>query len=138
MIEFIVRGPGPIFFVDDDELYQMIMRRVYEWSKLPNEFICFSSGTACIAALLSMLEKGERIPSLVLLDVNMPVVNGIETVERIRSRKEFAEVPIITMLSSSNDDSDIAAALGAGASSYCEKPMDIRSLQFVAVPEEVD
>ena len=66
----------------------------------------------------------------------MPMVNGIETVRRIRVHEEFAEVPIITMLSSSNDDSDIAAALDAGASSYCEKPMDIRSIQFLSMPEE--
>ena len=136
MIEFIVRGSGPVYFVDYDELYQMIMRRVYEWAGLTNEFVCFSSGTACVEALHAVLGDGATIPALVLLDVNMPMVNGIETVRRIRVHEEFAEVPIITMLSSSNDDSDIAAALDAGASSYCEKPMDIRSIQFLSMPEE--
>ena len=136
MIELVVKGDGPVFFVDDDEFYQMIISRVYEWSELSNPFVCFSSGQDCLAALEEILEKNLKIPALVLLDVNMPGMNGLETARRIRSHKEFAEIPVISMLSSSNDDDDIANALRAGASSYFEKPMNIKLMSFVAAQEE--
>ncbi|MCB1969333.1 MAG: response regulator [Geminicoccaceae bacterium] len=134
MIEFSVRGKGPVYLVDDDKFYQMIIQRVYQSSRLANPLECYDSGIACLEALERTVGMRESVPSLVLLDVNMPVLSGIETVRRIRARKEFAEIPVVTMLSSSNDQCDIEAALSAGASGYCEKPVDIKVLKFVAMP----
>jgi two-component system, OmpR family, KDP operon response regulator KdpE len=65
-----------------------------------------------------------RRPALVLLDVMMPVMDGLETCKRIR---EFSEVPII-MLTAKNSKDDVVRGLDAGADDYITKPFDMDEL----------
>ena len=58
---------------------------------------------------------------IVLLDINMPRVNGFETLKKIRADAEFKDVPVI-MLSASDDESDMFEAFDLGASGYVVKP----------------
>ena len=68
---------------------------------------------------------GERPPALVLLDVLMPGLDGIETCRRIRAR---SEVPII-LLTALGRDEDIELGLAAGANDYCRKPVGLAELR---------
>ncbi len=60
-------------------------------------------------------------PSLVVLDIVLPYVNGFELIERIRSRPEWAAVPII-MLTAKAQERNVVRALDAGANDYIVKP----------------
>ena len=71
---------------------------------------------------LKMIE--ERIPDLVILDVNMPGLNGIQVLEKIRER---SDIPVI-ILSVLSDVDTISDALAAGADDYIGKPFDNREL----------
>jgi two-component system phosphate regulon response regulator PhoB len=63
----------------------------------------------------------QQRPSLVILDVAMPVMNGIEALRAIRNRPEAATLPVI-VLSAQADDGDVAVGRAAGADLYLTKP----------------
>ncbi len=133
MPEIKINGDLPIFAVDDDPMFQEILQFAYSLSNLPNELIPINSGYECLNMLEDFRNEGKALPAMILMDINMPGMNGIETVERIRSESHFSEIPIITMLSSSNEERDQARSERAGANDYCEKPFDITTLKFVRI-----
>lgn len=69
---------------------------------------------------LQMIEA--EIPSLVLLDLMMPNVDGYEVLERLRSKPETKELPVI-ILSALNSDSDISKGMSMGANDFITKPI---------------
>jgi len=71
--------------------------------------------------------ESEAPPALVLLDIMLPYRSGIELVSQIRSRHEWAEVPVL-MLTAKSQEQDIVAALDAGASDYVVKPFQPNEL----------
>lgn len=131
MGEIIVRGDSCVFAVDDDPMFQEILQFAYSLSDLQNEFHAFSSGYDCISALETLKVEGKPYPAVILMDINMPGMTGIETVGKIREDANYQDIPIITMLSSSNEDNDIERSMKAGANAYEEKPFDITQLKFV-------
>lgn len=118
-------GTGPVVMVDDSESDAYLARRCFEKSSVENEFVWLKSG----GELLDYLEKvqaGELpMPGLVLLDINMPGIDGFEALASIRSVPDFRKIPIITMLTNSNDPSDVAKSEELGANGYFTKPSDI-------------
>jgi len=74
---------------------------------------------------LNMLEK--TTPDLVLSDVNMPLVNGIQLVKALRSHKRVSQIPIILISAHSAQD-DAIEGLDAGAADYLIKPFNVRDL----------
>jgi len=69
----------------------------------------------------------EEVPDLVLLDLNLPVLNGVEVCRIIRGRPETAKVPII-MLTARSTESDRITGLDIGADDYITKPFSLREL----------
>ena len=110
-------GPATVLVVDDDPqvramLADALRQDGFEVEEAP-------SGEAA----LRLLER--RMPELVLLDIMMPGLDGIETCRRIRAR---SEVPII-LLSALGRDEDIELGLAAGANDYCRKPVGLAELR---------
>jgi CheY-like chemotaxis protein len=71
-------------------------------------------------------EKGH--PAVILLDIKMPKMNGIEVLKHIRSSPEFKTIPVI-MVTSSAEERDLVESYELGANSYVVKPVDIA--QFI-------
>ena len=61
-------------------------------------------------------------PNIILLDVNMPKVDGFEVLEQLKSDKKYAKIPVI-ILTSSKNEYDVERAYGFGASGYIQKPV---------------
>lgn len=68
----------------------------------------------------------ERLPKIILLDLNLPKIGGLIVLERIKSNVATKSVPIV-ILTSSQEDKDIAKAYANGANSYIVKPVDFYS-----------
>jgi CheY-like chemotaxis protein len=84
-------------------------------------------------AAIEMLEKaiapgGSGLPRLVLLDINMPGIDGFEVLRAIKQHQSMHVVPVV-MLTSSEDEADIARSYGLGSNSYVTKPVDAEALR---------
>lgn len=121
---------GPIVMVDDSEMDLDICRRFYEYSKLENPFLGLRSGIELLSYLEEVRAGNAVYPALVLLDINMPKLNGFDTLERVRAQGDFREVPIIVMLTNSDNPKDVEKALQLGANGYEAKHFEVDA--FVA------
>lgn len=83
------------------------------------EALDFIFATGKFSAIRSILSP----PKLVLLDIQMPKLNGIEVLEKIRSDERTRKTPVV-ILTSSNQDPDIRTCYNLGANSYIVKPVD--------------
>jgi len=101
---------------DDEEL----TRRALKKHGLASEFIVLRDGVEALAFLLA---ADQPLPHLVLLDLNLPRVNGLEVLQRLRAEPRTALLPIV-ILTSSNEDRDLIEGYRLGANSYIRKPVD--------------
>lgn len=107
--------PGHILIVDDDSLNRRLLTKHLE--RDGHRTTDVDNGFAALSALAS-----ER-PDLVLLDIEMPGVDGIEVLERIKADEELRHIPVI-MISGLEDTESIVRCLEAGAEDYLPKPFD--------------
>ena len=74
-------------------------------------------------ALEYLFNATNDLPRLVLLDLRLPTVNGLEVLRRIRDHKRTCQIPVVIMTSSAAPN-DVATAYAYGANSYIRKPVD--------------
>lgn len=110
-----------IWFVDDDEEMGRAIRLML--NLLNHEMRQFTNARIAARGLI----QGER-PDLLILDISMPDVNGIDMLEFIRRRPEWKELPIL-MLSSEASDQQIDQCLELGADGFVAKPVTIDELE---------
>jgi CheY-like chemotaxis protein len=112
---------GPVVMVDDNAGDLFFVQRCYMASKLENTWLPFTRGIDFLAHL-SRVKVGEApMPALVLLDLNMPGMTGLEVLQATRAEPEFAALPIFCVLTSSTDPRDRELAVGYGATGFRTK-----------------
>ncbi|MEQ1683194.1 MAG: response regulator [Burkholderiaceae bacterium] len=124
----------PILLVEDNPMDLDLTLRAFARRKLTNQIDVARDGQEaldCIAAW----GAGASPPVVILLDVNLPKVGGLEVLRRLRAHPEFGTIPVV-MLTTSSHDEDIKAAYALGANSYIVKPVDFD--KFLAVAEHID
>jgi len=109
------------WIVDDDEemshaVKLMLQLLEFEVATFPN---ARSAGQALLAG---------RRPDLLVLDINMPEVTGIDFLEFVRSRAEFKHLPVV-MLSTETADQQVDEAMRLGANEFVFKPVTIEELE---------
>jgi two-component system response regulator len=82
-----------------------------------------SSGPEALGLLCSRLTQAKPLPKLILLDVKLPGMTGLDTLRAVRSHPALAWVPVV-MMSSSTDERDRSACYESGANGYLQKPTD--------------
>lgn len=107
-----------ILAVDDEPLNLMIIKELFEDS---HEIILAESGEE------AMEQLSQSTPDIMLLDVMMPGIDGLEVCKRVRANPEMNGVKII-MVSGKAMDIDIQNGLAAGANHYVSKPFDMMDL----------
>lgn len=128
-----------VLAVDDDKNDQEILKRVIERGVMRAVLKTVHSGEEA----LEYLKREGRYaspgaapkPDLVLLDLNMPGLGGIETLAQIRSEESTSEIPVI-VLTTSDDERDIFMSYKRGANSYITKPVQFEN--FVEVVRDLD
>lgn len=117
-------GTGPLIIVDDNWMDIQLATASLALSELRKEVLPLESGYALIGYLDAARANKRALPSLVLLDVNMPDINGFEVLEHVRRMRGFEVLPLVSILSSSDDPGDVARAAKLGAP-YFAKPSSL-------------
>ncbi len=113
----------PILMVDDNTDDFLIAEIYYADAGLPNPLVHLLSGDKFLAYIDEVIAGRAVFPFFVLLDINMPRMNGFETLEALR-QTAIEPPPIVMMLTTSARPEDRARAEASGASDYLVKPMD--------------
>lgn len=125
------RRPVTILMADDDPEDREFAREALEGSRLANDFRTVSDGVELLAYLRREGEWGEPgsapRPGLILLDLKMPRMDGLEALREIRSDPELRNLPVV-VLTTSGADEDIARSYELGANSYIRKPVTFEGL----------
>lgn len=108
-----------ILLVEDNPDDEALTRRALEKHRLKNELIVARDGQEALDYLLG----GNRLPQLVLLDLKLPKIDGLEVLRRMRADDRTKFVPVV-ILTSSNEERDLMAGYSLGANSYVRKPVD--------------
>jgi CheY-like chemotaxis protein len=113
-------NPLHILLVEDDQIDQMNVKRAFEKNNIMNPLHVAENGLEA----LEMLRDG-RVPDsrrLVLLDLNMPMMNGIEFLKTLRADEKLSATPVV-VLTTSNDEQDKVNAYNLNVAGYLLKPV---------------
>ena len=115
-----------ILIAEDDDGHAELIREGLLESGVCNKFIRFANGEE-VWNFLSGAGDGEAIDKnkgyLLLLDINMPKMDGIEVLRRIKSDDKFKEIPVM-MLTTTDDPREVEACYKIGCNMYIAKPVD--------------
>ena len=119
-----------ILLVEDDEVDVMTVKRAFKTNHITNPLFVAADGIEALEKLRSSeVPKGRR---LVLLDLNMPRMNGIEFLQELRKDAELASTPVV-VLTTSNDDQDKVKAYNMNVAGYLVKPVTFQNFCDVMV-----
>ncbi|MFV5693100.1 response regulator [Flavobacterium sp. LT1R49] len=126
-----------IWVVDDDAIYQIIVNKIIQRSEMFSAISTFKNGKDAIDALQNSLEKNKSLPNIILLDINMPIMDGWEFMEEMQLLKsQISKQIIIYIVSSSiaiedkNKSKTYPDILG-----YLSKPITTKDLIMIAADD---
>jgi two-component system response regulator len=114
----------PILIVEDSPDDFEATKRAFNKANLRNEIQHCNSGEAALAYLRSPTSVR---PGIILLDLNMPGLDGRKTLEIIKTTENLKNIPIV-ILTTSTDERDVKACYELGANTYIQKPVDFDGL----------
>jgi CheY-like chemotaxis protein len=127
----MMRNGSPLLIVEDNETDARCLKDAFEKNGIGKAIITASNGEEALAYLNGESpEHSGRIPNLILLDLNMPIMNGFEFLEVVKSDDRLKAIPVVVLTSSTSrvDMNDSYSNCVAG---YIEKPMDPEGYQEV-------
>ncbi len=127
-----------ILLVEDNMSDAEMTIRALKKNNLANKLLHLKDGAEALDFLFAQGiysdHKVENIPKVILLDLKMPKVNGIEVLQKVRADERTKKIPIV-VLTSSNEDPDIQQCYLLGANSYVVKPVQFE--KFIKAVSEL-
>jgi CheY-like chemotaxis protein len=128
--------PVDVLLVEDDEGDILMTREAFEFHKIRNPLHVVSDGER---ALQFVRQAGPFIdaprPGLILLDINLPRLSGLEVLAELKADPELALIPVV-MLTTSQAEEDILRSYRLHANAYVSKPVDFEN--FIAAIRQID
>jgi len=119
--------PIVILLVEDDEAHTEIVRRNFEGYRLANTLMHVPDGQAALDYLYRRNEFSDPAtsprPGIILLDLRLPKVDGLEVLTQIKSDPQLSSIPVV-VLTTSKTELDMVKAYASHANSYLVKPVD--------------
>jgi CheY-like chemotaxis protein len=122
----------PILVVEDDQVDTMTVIRALNEIQVTNPLVHVENGEEALDYLQD--SKTEK-PCIILLDLNMPIMNGIEFLQAVKNDKQLKRIPVV-VLTTSEEQQDKLNSFDLGIVGYMSKPVDYR--QFVDVIRSID
>jgi len=110
----------PILLVEDNPSDINLSKRAFAKSNILNEIIVAEDGQAALDYLFGV--PSQRLPAVVLLDLKLPRVDGLEVLRRIRTDERTRFLPVV-ILTTSKEEQDLVNSYRLGANSYIRKPV---------------
>ena len=130
--------PIVILLVEDDPAHAEIVRRNFENSLIANRVIHVSDGQEALDYLFRAGRYSDPVtaprPGLILLDLRLPKVDGLEVLNSIKADSDLCRIPVV-ILTTSSAEYDVVKAYDRHANSYLVKPVDFP--QFVSLMESL-
>ena len=123
-----------ILLVEDSSLDAELMMRAMKGGGLANRLLWVKDGQEALDFLFrhgAFASREDSVPRLVLLDLKMPRVDGIEVLKAIKADEKTKRIPVVIM-TSSQVERDVAQSYDLGVNSYVVKPVDFNSLTELA------
>lgn len=111
-----------ILIVDDDEGHAILIRENLQAAELPNRIVHFCDGQAILDFFFQHRPPANE-SFLILLDIRMPKVDGIEVLRRLKADGTLGKLPVI-MLTTTDDTREVERCYELGCSVYIQKPVD--------------
>jgi two-component system, response regulator len=113
-----------ILFVEDNPSDVALTKRALNKSNIECTLLVAKDGQQALDMLFPPSDSDyNKLPNLILLDINLPKINGLDVLKIIRSDPRTKQIPIV-VLTSSNEDKDVRESYATGANSYIRKPVD--------------
>lgn len=127
-----------ILLVEDNADDELLMLRALKKNHISNRVVVARDGVEALDYLFSTGEyegkDSEPLPDLILLDLKLPKINGLEVLKRMRAEKRTKYVPVV-VLTSSTEEQDIISSYDLGANGFVQKPIDFN--EFVEVANQL-
>lgn len=112
----------PVLYIDDDEVDVMKMQRAFSMLNIASPLVIAENGEA---GLEHLHNKGNLSPCLILLDLNMPKMGGLEFLKIIKQDPELRRIPVV-ILTTSESEQDKLGGYDLGAAGFMLKPGDYK------------
>jgi two-component system response regulator len=127
-----------ILLVEDNPSDADLTRRAFEKSRIGNELVVSEDGQEALDYLWGLGQYVGRdaadLPALMLLDLKLPRVPGLEVLRRVRADPSTRRLPVV-ILTTSKQEQDVASGYDLGVNSYIRKPVDFT--QFAKAVEQI-
>ncbi len=115
-----MRCSKPILLIEDDNVDVMTVERVFRDLKIANQLISTSNGEQALEYLRT---NGNKKPCVILLDLNMPKMNGTEFLKIVKTDESLKKIPVV-VLTTSRQQRDVVESFKLGAAGYMVKSVD--------------
>ena len=127
-----MRNSKPILLVEDDTVDVMTVKRALKDLQVMSDLVPTGDGEEALAYLR---DDGNVKPCVILLDLNMPKMNGTEFMKIVKADEALRKIPII-VLTTSNSEQDISKSFELGAAGYMVKSVDYK--KFMEIIKTID
>ncbi|MGQ5524388.1 response regulator [Chitinimonas sp. PSY-7] len=129
---------APILLVEDNPDDEALTLRAFGKNGIQNPIVVTRDGQEAVDYLFARgshsNRNAEELPVLILLDIKLPKLNGIEVLRQIRANEATKLIPVVVLTTSKEED-DLVRSYSLGANSYIRKPVDF--MQFMEVVKQV-
>ncbi len=122
--------------IDDDPIYVFGAKKIMQYANFCNAFLIFHNGEEAITNLKSIIKAGEKLPDIILLDLNMPIMDGWQFLDEFTKIKTDKKITIY-IITSSIDPTDIERSKEYNnVNNYLVKPITLEILKNLMTQEE--
>ncbi|HEY9220254.1 MAG TPA: response regulator [Lutibacter sp.] len=125
---------SPILLIEDNPIDLDLTLRAFASRKITNKIEIARDGEEALA-FLTRWDNGAPKPSVILLDLNLPKINGLEVLKILKDHPEYKTIPVV-ILTTSSQSSDMETAYLLGVNSYIIKPVSFE--KFMEVATQID